>query len=364
LRDIIVLDLTVFGLDPEILELMDLAVPIVFQDDAVRLQRRLWRDTREPEEQPGSRGDSRGQVMGDFFEKQFQELANHAKFLVAGGQLSKTRLVWYQDTNELREILPNDRGELRTLESEREEVQSEARSELRDRQGELETLLDEAKQEQLQEALGSIAEQKKGLLHAELRDLIASTPHEQQISRIDSLFQAAIDRAVIAPQTVASADQVSIYVTGWTEVSQWDHVIRLLNASDDRVHVAIFTQDSATLEGLQAARAELGLVDQERVHVGIDRATLMAALAEHYNITTDEMAHVVTDEALFRDKSLAGVYRNIWLRAATLTRQYRVVEFSSESAAGRGTKISIALEELVKALRLDAAATEAQARSA
>jgi len=122
--------------------------------------------------------------------------------------------------------------------------------------------------------------------------------------------------------------------------------------------------------------------------VGVGRASLVGALEEHFNIQARKIAQIVAPEAIYRDKSLAGIYRALWERAWTplLETELRIIEFipppefgpKGQSAFGgysgggitqagreaQGRKIYVTLADLVERLRIEAETFKAQSRSA
>src|SRR3989338_2712296 len=102
---VLILDLTIYGLDPKVLQEVDLLIPVVLGDDKIRLGRRKERDTRPKEEQKSSRGDSVIQTMNDFFEKQGGEVREYMRPMVERVVASKGEVVfWEQDENRLMEL--------------------------------------------------------------------------------------------------------------------------------------------------------------------------------------------------------------------------------------------------------------------
>ncbi|MCM8774414.1 MAG: hypothetical protein NC820_06750, partial [Candidatus Omnitrophica bacterium] len=92
--EVLVLDLTCLGINEEIARQIDILIPIVFWDDLVRLERRLERDTR-PKEEDGDRAVSEDYVIGEFVEKQYEEVWDYMRFIL----LEYADMIWVQDKN-------------------------------------------------------------------------------------------------------------------------------------------------------------------------------------------------------------------------------------------------------------------------
>ena len=93
---VLIVDFTALGIDKRIAEQVDILVPIVFEDDSVRLKRRIERDTR-PKEEGGDRGDTEEQVIGDMVQKQFHEVYDAIRNVI----FEHDGIIWRQDTNEI-----------------------------------------------------------------------------------------------------------------------------------------------------------------------------------------------------------------------------------------------------------------------
>ena len=93
---------------------------------------------------------------------------------------------------------------------------------------------------------------------------------------------------------------------------------------------------------------------------------MVGALEEHFNIQARKIAQIVAPEAIYRDKSLAGIYRALWERAWTplLETELRIIEFTQAGREAQGRKIHITLADLVETLRLEAEISKARHRAA
>jgi hypothetical protein len=111
--EVLVIDLTVFGLSPNILKHVDAVIPVVFENEFERLKRRLYRDSI-PKEDGGSRGDSKAYIAGDFAQKQIQEGLWY-EFPMVRDLLGGEVHMWIHDTNQLAKVTPlaSARSELR-----------------------------------------------------------------------------------------------------------------------------------------------------------------------------------------------------------------------------------------------------------
>ncbi|MDD5226437.1 MAG: hypothetical protein PHV97_04535, partial [Candidatus Omnitrophica bacterium] len=104
---VIVVDLTAYSLTPDMLDLFDIVVPLIFQNDKVRLDRRYQRDTIPKEEWGDSRADSFEQTGADFFQKQMEEGISYMLPMIK--DLAERRgsvPVWAPDSNELLIVRP------------------------------------------------------------------------------------------------------------------------------------------------------------------------------------------------------------------------------------------------------------------
>ncbi|OGX06274.1 MAG: hypothetical protein A3G87_07500 [Omnitrophica bacterium RIFCSPLOWO2_12_FULL_50_11] len=83
-------------------------------------------------------------------------------------------------------------------------------------------------------------------------------------------------------------------------------------------------------------------------------------------VETSEIAQSVAPEAIYRDKSLAGICRAIWQRAWTplLETELRIIELTHAGREAQGRKIHVTLADIVGSLRLEADRLETQQRSA
>ena len=79
-------------------------------------------------------------------------------------------------------------------------------------------------------------------------------------------------------------------------------------------------------------------------------------------VETSEIAQSVAPEAIYRDKSLAGICRAIWQRAWTplLETELRIIELTHAGREAQGRKIHVTLADLVERLRLEAQASKAR----
>ncbi|MDP3789552.1 MAG: hypothetical protein Q8R48_04035, partial [Candidatus Omnitrophota bacterium] len=93
--EVLVLDLTCLGINEDIAKEVDILIPIVFDDDTVRLRRRLERDCRLKGEKGAKRCLTPEYVLNEFTEKQFEEVWDLMRFIM----LDFGDMVWVQDTN-------------------------------------------------------------------------------------------------------------------------------------------------------------------------------------------------------------------------------------------------------------------------
>jgi hypothetical protein len=110
---ILVLDLTAFGVDRQVLRQTDMFETILMRDGRTRFDRRFPRDTR-PKEEGGERGMKPSEVAEDGIEKQFQE--NYAKVLEV------LQLAWDVDVNkddDKKVIFLQDTGRLVWLDTDK-----------------------------------------------------------------------------------------------------------------------------------------------------------------------------------------------------------------------------------------------------
>ncbi|OPX28495.1 MAG: hypothetical protein B1H08_05820, partial [Candidatus Omnitrophica bacterium 4484_171] len=88
---LLLIDLTVFGIDKSVLEQIDILVPVVFTTDKVRLDRRLGRDVKE-------RGMAPDPIITDMVEKQIQELYG-AMYYYSLNMPENTKLIIWDQYN-------------------------------------------------------------------------------------------------------------------------------------------------------------------------------------------------------------------------------------------------------------------------
>ncbi|MBI4387766.1 MAG: hypothetical protein HY582_01820, partial [Candidatus Omnitrophica bacterium] len=106
--DILIMDLTVFGLSHRFAKRLHQLYPAVFENDLDRQDRRLYRDYI-PKWAGGSRGDPKNYVRGDMAQKQIQEGRWYQIPMILDFLNRGPVYVWLHDSNKLVKVTPKER---------------------------------------------------------------------------------------------------------------------------------------------------------------------------------------------------------------------------------------------------------------
>jgi len=380
--EIVVLDITAFGLDSHVAKHIDILVPILFRNDIVRLKRRLLRD-------PIERKMSVDEIIGDMVEKQFQELYGAmSEFVIRFSNEKAKGVIWLQDENRLvrldkkrigqvfgqRKQAPK-RSELRVTKKPSVDVSKTASPEISKRvealippveqqpvlaekkltapKAELEVIKSQAR---LGAALDSKQKQKEEILLSQFTGALSKTPLQEQFDRIDSVLYQAMDRAGLTRAVPVVGDEVRFYVAELHKGFTANDINELLKTVPANIHIA-FVGNSAQISEMQS------LISNERLHFGVDRGSLIEELSQRYHIDRNGVAHIATEGVVFHNEA---VYRALLRRAwvPVLGGKLRIIEFTEAGLKAPSKAIEITLADLIEGFSVQQAATEARSRAA